>query len=150
MSQGIVKAYLHIVFSTRKREPLIGCEVENPLFDQVNSICRSLRCWPVRIGGHRDHIHILCHLHKDVPSTELIDQIKISTAKLMRTKFDASRNFSWQQGFTCLSVSECELPILSHYIETQREHHTSMTFEAELRRLLLENDIEVDEHSMWK
>jgi REP element-mobilizing transposase RayT len=150
MSQGIVKAYLHIVFSTKRREPLIDGENENPLFNYVNGICRNLRCWPVRIGGHKDHIHILCHLHKDVPPTELIDQIKISTVKWMRSRFDSARNFSWQQGFACLSVSECELPVLSHYIETQREHHASLTYEAELRRLLVENDIEVDEHSMWK
>ena len=150
MSQGIVKTYLHIVFSTRKREPLIDRENESPLFNYVNGVCRSLRCWPVQIGGHRDHIHILCHLHKDVHPTELIDQIKIASVKWMRSKFDSSKNFSWQQGFACLSVSEGELPIVSHYIENQREHHASLTFEAELRRLVVENDIQVDEHSMWK
>jgi hypothetical protein len=68
----------------------------------------------------------------------------------MRNKNDLFKNFYWQQGYGTFSLSESEIPVLSHYIENQRDHHSRMSFEDEFKRLLVENEIEYDEHVLWK
>ena len=54
----ISKNYIHIVFSTKNRKPLISPSIENKLYAYIGGICRELECNPVAIGGHNDHIHI--------------------------------------------------------------------------------------------
>ena len=62
MAQSLAKNYIHIVFSTKNRKPLISPSIENKLYAYIGGICRELECNPVAIGGHNDHIHILCLL----------------------------------------------------------------------------------------
>jgi putative transposase len=150
MGHTLVKAYVHIVFSTRKRQPLILPEIEMALHQQIASICRSLECLPLKVGGFKDHVHILCSLHKDISILELIEEVKITSSRWMRNKNDLFKNFYWQQGYGTFSLSESEIPVLSHYIENQRDHHSRMSFEDEFKRLLVENEIEYDEHVLWK
>ena len=59
MAQSLAKNYIHIVFSTKNRKPLISQSIENKLYAYIGGICRKLECNPVAIGGHNDHIHIL-------------------------------------------------------------------------------------------
>jgi putative transposase len=150
MSHTIFKVYMHIVLSTKKRQPLITPENENPLYEYVHRICKSLECWPLSIGGSKDHIHILCRLSKDISVVELIEEIKISSTRWAKSKSCVPENFSWQQGFASFSVGEDDLPQLCHYIEKQKEHHAMMSFEEEYRKLLDENEVEYDNASIWK
>jgi putative transposase len=150
MSHTLAKIYVHIVFSTRKREPFLQAENEPALFNYISEICKSLECWPVRIGGHKDHIHILCSLSRKISLLELVEEIKISSTRWVRLRINGLKNFSWQQGYAGFSVDQDSVPIVSHYIENQRQHHAGVTFEAELRKLLAENDIGVQDHFLWK
>ena len=62
MSQSLAQIYLHIVFSTKHRQPLIGDDVKDELYNYMGSICKVLECHPIQIGGYYDHVHILCSL----------------------------------------------------------------------------------------
>ena len=66
MGQSLVANYLHIVFSTKHREALIDDVIENELHNYLGGICKNLECNPIQIGGHKDHIHILCLLSKKI------------------------------------------------------------------------------------
>ena len=66
MGQSLVKNYIHIVFSTKHREPLIDESIENELHAYLGGICKNLECTPIKIGGYSDHIHILCMLSKKI------------------------------------------------------------------------------------
>jgi putative transposase len=139
MTQTLVRNYIHIVLSTQKREPMIHLDLQDHLFKYIGGVCKNLECQPIRIGGFRDHVHILCALNKNLCLVELVEEIKIASARWVRNKFDPSSNFSWQRGYTGVSVARDELAKLSHYIETQKEHHSSMTLQAELQRLMMED-----------
>ena len=150
MSHTLVKLYVHVVFSTKKREPLLPRETEIDLFQYVGGICKSLECRPVQIGGHKDHIHILCALNKNISLMELVEEIKIESSRWIRSTFTGLKDFSWQQGYAGFSMDEDTLPILTHYIENQREHHAGITYEAELRKLLAAADVGVNDYLLWK
>ena len=62
MGQSLVKNYIHIVFSTKHRRPLINHEVETELHSYLGGICNKLGCQVIKVGGFTDHIHILFHL----------------------------------------------------------------------------------------
>src|SRR5688500_2340872 len=62
MGQSLVKNYLHIIFSTKSRHPFIDHSIENDLYAYLGGICTSLESSPLKIGGHKDHVHILCLL----------------------------------------------------------------------------------------
>jgi REP element-mobilizing transposase RayT len=64
MGQSLVKNYLHIVFSTKNRVPLIGEDIKNKLYAYLGGICNELECNPIIIDGHVDHVHLLCLLSK--------------------------------------------------------------------------------------
>lgn len=51
MGQSLVKNYVHIIFSTKNRVPLISEEVENELYRYIGGICKKLECSPIKIGG---------------------------------------------------------------------------------------------------
>lgn len=150
MTHTTSKVYLHIVFSTRKREPLIEREMKDSLFRYIGGICKSLQCPPVKIGGHNDHVHILCLLNRNLSMLELIEEIKIASSRWIRNRFAGLKNFSWQQGYAGVSVGDGEVPTLCHYIENQEQHHASLRFEDELKRLLVEHAIQFDEAAILK
>jgi putative transposase len=46
-------------------------------------------------------------------------------------------------------VSPSQLKAVLKYIEGQREHHRTRTFQEEYRELLRRHGIEFDEHYVW-
>ncbi|MFN2395359.1 MAG: IS200/IS605 family transposase, partial [Bacteroidales bacterium] len=116
MPQSLVKNYLHITFSTKNRQPLIDFEIEEELFNYLGGICKSLECYPVIVGGHKNHIHILCLLSQKVLLVKLIEELKSHSSKWIKTKGDKYRNFYWQNGYGAFSVNPTEIEVVRNYI----------------------------------
>ena len=93
MGQSLVKNYIHIIFSTKLRAPLILESIENELYSYIGGICKQLECYPVKIGGYIDHIHILCMLSKKIPLMKLLEEIKAHSSKWIKTKDDTYYQF---------------------------------------------------------
>lgn len=74
MSQSLNRIYIHIVFSTKNREPNISEDIKDELFNYLGGVCKSLDCNPLQVGGYKDHIHILCALSKKIALTQLIEK----------------------------------------------------------------------------
>lgn len=72
MPQSLTSVYVHLVFSTKYREPIIDDEIKNELYTYLGGICKHLECHPVKIGGYYDHIHILCALSKKITMMKLL------------------------------------------------------------------------------
>ena len=86
MSQSLAKVYVHIIFSTKHREKLITVSIKEELFSYIGGICKELECDPIIVGGHQDHIHILCVLSKKIALMKLIQEAKQSSSKWIKTK----------------------------------------------------------------
>ena len=66
MPQSLVKNYMHITFSTKNRHPFIDKGIKEELFSYLGGICKNLECNPIIVGGHKDHVHILCLLSRKI------------------------------------------------------------------------------------
>lgn len=81
MGQSLVKNYMHIVFSTKYRQPLIHPPVESELHRYLRGICNALECHVIIVGGDTDHIHILCMLSKKIALMKLLEELKSHSSK---------------------------------------------------------------------
>ena len=149
MGQSLVQNYLHIVFSTKHRAPLITHAIENSLHAYLGGICNELDCKPVKIGGHTDHIHILCTLSKKIALVKLLEELKSHSSKWMKHQGDAWENFYWQDGYGAFSVNPTEVETVINYIANQKEHHAHKTFQDEYRAFLKKYKVEYNERFVW-
>lgn len=149
MSQSLSKICVHIVFATKYRQPLIDERIENELFSYIGGICNSMGCIPVKVGGYVDHVHILCVLSRKITVMKLLEEIKKSSSRWLKTKFPEYSNFYWQDGYGVFSVNPYELKIVVRYIANQKAHHQKRTFKDEFRGFLKKYNVEYDERYVW-
>ena len=149
MSQSLVKSYLHIIFSTKLREPFIHDPVRTELHRYLSGICRNLECNPVEIGGYTDHVHILCLQSKKIALMKLVEEVKVGSSKWMKTNGPSLSNFYWQDGYGAFSVNPREVDTVIHYIANQHAHHSKQGFQDEYRTFLKQYQVEYDERYVW-
>ncbi len=140
---------MHIIFSTKYREPFIQEPVEAELHAYLGGICKNLECHPIKIGGYTDHIHILCMLSKKIALMKLLEDVKSPSSKWMKTKGSGYENFYWQNGYGAFSVNPAEVDTVINYIANQKEHHKTKTFQDEYRAFLKKYNVEYDERYVW-
>ncbi len=150
MPQALSKVYVHIVFSTKKRVNYIDDAIEHYLFKYIGGICKKMKCNPVKVGGYRNHIHILCTLSRDITQSKLLQQIKQHSSRWMKTQGAQYSTFYWQKGYGIFSVNYQRIDNVIAYIENQKEHHSKESFKQEYIRILNENDLEFDERYVWE
>ena len=149
MGQSLVKNYIHIIFSTKHREPLILPQVENELYKYLGGICKQMECTSIRIGGYLDHVHILCMLSKKIALMKLLEGMKSHSSKWMKTKGIMFKNFYWQNGYGAFSVNPAQVDRVIAYIENQKEHHKKRTFQNEYKAFLTRYQVEYNERYIW-
>lgn len=149
MSQSLVKNCIHIVFSTKYRQPLIHEPVEQELYAYLGGICNDLGCHPIKIGGYTDHIHILCMLSKKIALMKLLEELKSHSSKWMKTMGEELKNFYWQNGYGAFSVNSAQVDVVINYITRQKAHHSKITFQDEYRNILNKYEVEYDERYVW-
>ncbi len=150
MGQSLVKNYVHIVFSTKNRQPLIFPPVEAELHSYLGGVCNSLDCQVIKVGGYIDHIHVLCKLSKKIALMKLMEELKSHSSKWIKTKGAGYENFYWQDGYGAFSVNPAEVDSVINYIAKQHEHHNRKTFQDEYRAFLKKYDIEYNEKFVWE
>ncbi len=149
MGQSLVKNYVHIVFSTKYRQPLIHPPVESELHSYLGGICNKLDCQVIQVGGYTDHIHILCMLSKKVALMKLVEEVKSHSSKWIKSKGYEYRHLYWQDGYGAFSVKPSEINTVIAYIANQHEHHCKKTFQEEYRIYLKKYNVEYDERYVW-
>ena len=83
MPQSLSKVILHIIFSTKNREPWLESNVRPRVHAYLATICLDLGAELVRAGGVVDHVHIVTTLPRTISQAQLIEQIKKTFSKLL-------------------------------------------------------------------
>ena len=151
MSQSLAKILVHIVFSTKNRQTFLQDEaIRGELHAYTIGVLKSLESPSIAINSVEDHIHILCLLSRKIAVMKLVEEIKTSTSKWIKTKGQTYRGFYWQGGYGAFSVSESKREEVQRYIQHQAEHHRRLTFQEEFRQLCVKHGIEIDERYVWE
>jgi putative transposase len=117
--------YIHLVWATWDRLPLLSAEVELLIFPAILAKCQALKCEPVAIGGIEDHVHLLVRLDPAVSVSQLVKELKGSSSHLIGKQIPGGETFKWQGGYGAFSVGASEKDRVVNYIRNQKTHHRS-------------------------
>ncbi len=145
MSQSFVQFYSHIVFHTKNNIKSIKEDVEDELYSYIGGILKNYKSIPIQIGGTSDHLHILCTLPKTMSLADLVEEIKKSSSKWIKSKGPEYGDFYWQDGYGGFSVSSSQVEIIKNYIMNQKVHHQKINFMDEYKSLLDEYGISYED-----
>lgn len=150
MPQSLARVVLHVVFSTKNREPFLkDDDVRNRLHAYMAGVLQRIGCEPILIGGVEDHVHVLCNLSRTVTIAQLVEEAKKSPSKWVKEQGPQYREFFWQTGYGSFSVSQSNVEQVRAYIATQEEHHRKVSFQDEFRALCRMHGVEIDERYAW-
>ncbi len=149
MPQSLSYLLAHIVFSTKDRDPVLDATVRPALHAYLATVARNVACECFRVGGVADHVHLAVRLSRTITMAQLIEELKTSSSKWLKTQSPTLASFAWQRGYGAFSVGPSDLHALLHYIDTQEEHHKTRTFQDEYRAFLTKYSIEYDERYVW-
>ncbi len=149
MGQSLVKNLMHLIFSTKHREPRILDDVAADLWKYQAGIFKKWESPALVIGGIEDHIHASFSLSKNHALKKVVEEVKKGSSSWMKSDGSNDAEFYWQNGYAAFSVSQSNVEDVKRYIKNQREHHRRMTFQDELRELFERHQIEYDERYVW-
>jgi REP element-mobilizing transposase RayT len=148
VSQSLANLLTHLIFSTKNREPFLADkDLRQRTHAYLAAVLKDLQCPALVIGGVADHVHILCRLAKTQSISGIMEHLKASSSKWLKTQ--GIRAFSWQRGYGAFSVSQSHVASVVSYIQKQEEHHRTITFEEEFRLFLKRYRVAFDERYVW-
>ena len=149
MPQSLSSILIHLIFSTKHREPFIAPAIETELHPYIATIFRELKSPSLTIDGTSDHVHILFSLGRTITIAALVEEVKTESSKWIKTKGPEFRNFHWQKGYRAFSVGQSNVAALKRYIRGQKQHHRRVTFQDEYRKFLMVYGLDYDERYLW-
>jgi REP element-mobilizing transposase RayT len=149
MPTTYTKLLYHIVFSTKRREPLILPIIKEDLYEELRRIIRDQRGEPIEIGGTADHVHVVAKLRSEPSLAKVMQQLKGASSSFVNQLGKYTAKFYWQEGYGAFTVSPGALGDLRAYVRNQVEHHRVHSFQEEFLKFLHEHEIEYDEQYLW-
>jgi len=135
----------HLVFRTKDSQKALIQEHSRELYAYLMGFIRNKNCFLYRINGMEDHLHILCDLHPTIALADYMRDIKTSSSIWLKQSGKFSDFKGWADGYAALTYGWKDKEKIANYIKNQQEHHKHVSFQDELRRLLKEQGIEVNE-----
>src|SRR5262249_24823909 len=115
--------YLHFVWATRLREPMVATEHERSLHRCIDAEARNLGCTVLALNGMPDQVHLLVQVPTRVSAAELMKQVKGASSHFMNGYLPDGEGFRWQDGYGCFSVSRSHVRRVKAYVTNQKRHH---------------------------
>ena len=83
MRSRFTQLYLHSVWATWDRMPLLVPAIEQTVYAAILAKCRQLDCEPLAIGGMADHVHLLVRFPTTLTVADLVKEVKGATSHLV-------------------------------------------------------------------
>jgi REP element-mobilizing transposase RayT len=124
MREPYTQLFLHVVWATWDRLPLLTPALVQPVYAGIQAQCVELKCRAIAIGGIEDHVHLLVRFPATISVAQLVKQAKGSSSHLITHELAPESGFKWQGYYGAFTLSKAEVSRVREYILRQREHHT--------------------------
>jgi REP element-mobilizing transposase RayT len=148
MPQSLSYVLVHLVFSTKERRPLLTDVIRSEMHAYLATVLGPENIC-VRVGGVADHVHIAFYLARGESISRLVERLKVSSSKWIKTKGPEFAKFSWQRGYAAFSVGLSDRAALIRYIDGQAAHHKRRDYQAEMRAMFAKYGVAFDEKFVW-
>ncbi len=128
-----VRVYIHIVFSTKNREPFLNSlDVRKKVFQHIKKNAAEKNIWLDCVNGHHEHAHCLISLGKEQTISKVAQLIKGESSFWINQNKLTTNKFIWQDDYWAVGVSESHILSVREYIHSQEEHHSTNSFTEEV------------------
>ena len=142
--------YIQLIFSPKYRESLFQKEHLKPLFGYVGQTINNLENKTILVNGLADHIHIFVGLNPKMSVSDLVRDIKRSSALWVNQQKWFRGSFAWQDGFGAFSYGQSQVNDVYNYILRQEEHHKKLNFRSEYMAMLKAFEIEFKDEFLFE
>ncbi len=127
MSRSMVRIYLHLVWATKHRRPVLTVEYEEIILKSFAETCEGLGMTLLASNGAWDHVHILVAWRGGVCVDDAVRELKTRASKACREHALANpcsaNTPRWQRGYAAISLDEERVEGVKRYIKRQKQHH---------------------------
>jgi putative transposase len=134
---SFVKIWVHLVFSTKNREPWLKKEIMYDTHNHIIQNCKKKEIFLQAINGHNEHLHCLISLGKDQCISKVSQLIKGESSFWINTNKLTPVKFSWQDDYYAVSVSDSQVKNVINYIKNQEIHHAKKSFADEVEEFMI-------------
>jgi putative transposase len=121
------RLYYHLVWTTKKRLPLLTPEIESWLFPYLKDKTEVNGGIIYAVNGWHDHIHIACSIPPKLSISQFVKSLKGSSSYDIKERGITVNYFAWQESYNVFTVSEKTLARIVTYVKNQKEHHQKGT-----------------------
>ncbi|WP_184545927.1 IS200/IS605 family transposase [Mucilaginibacter sp. FT3.2] len=133
MPQSYSALWVHIIWSTKNREPILHPSLKARVYKAIKEITIEHEIYLDYINGVADHVHLLVRLRTDQCVADVVKTIKGNSWE--NFKDDPENYVAWQDGFAAFSVSPDNLKRVRRYIYNQEKHHMTKSFADEIKEI---------------
>ena len=106
MPQSLSRILVHLVFSTKDRGPMLTPAIRRELHPYLAVVLRENDCPALEVGGVEDHVHLFFGLSRTVAVAKVVEAVKTSSSKWIKTKGLEFAGFHWQGGYGAFSAGQ--------------------------------------------
>ena len=140
-----IKIYIHFVFSTLDRKPLLNSsDVRIKLWKHIKQNATEKGIFIDMINGYSDHCHCLISLSTNQTIEKVVQLIKGESSFWINKNQLTQSKFQWQKEYFAISVSESMVDKVRNYINNQELHHQNKTYEQEFNEFITKHQFNSD------
>ena len=130
---SFIKVYIHFVWSTKNREPILKTkELRKKVWQHIRENAIEKGIFIDFINGFSQHCHCLISLGGDQTIQKIMQLVKGESAHWINKNQLTETKFEWQDEYYAVSVSQSMLDRVREYIKNQEDHHSRSTFKEEI------------------
>jgi putative transposase len=146
MRRNKLALYLHLIWATWDRLPLIKPEIERRLLRNIESEAQGLGCKVLAINCIDDHVHVLLAIPTTVSIADLVKQLKGVSSHFANDELELDYQFKWQGSYGAFTVSRWDVDKVKQYVKRQKEHHAAGELMLEFEETF--EELETDDHNL--
>jgi putative transposase len=128
-----VRVYMHMVFSTKNREPFLNSvDLRKNVFQHIKKNAAEKGIWLDCVNGYQDHAHCLLSIGREQTISKVAQLIKGESSFWINQNKLTTKKFVWQDDYWVVGVSESHIESVRKYIHNQESHHSGNTFSEEI------------------
>jgi REP element-mobilizing transposase RayT len=134
----------------KNRDALIKKEWKDKMEMYITGIVQNHKHKMLAIGSMPDHIHIFIGYNVNQLIPDLVEEIKTSSNKWIKSERFCKFRFEWQIGYGAFTHSHSQIDQVVIYILSQKEHHSKLLFKEEYREMLKKNEVLFSDEYMFE
>lgn len=144
---AFLKVWIHFVWSTKDRQPILSNELRRKVFAHISENAERKEIHLDCINGVSDHVHALISLRADQAIARVAQLLKGESSFWINQQKLSALKFEWQDEYFAVSVGDTQVHDVREYIYNQEEHHRKKSFAEEYQEFMDKYGFDILHHS---